>query len=217
MLRAMKALADAGQRVKPFDWYGIHYCEFRHLLSPCKPTFEDVVRHLDGERQRPLRAIHQYLLDHKARPSCTTFHKVDYKYRGVQAVQIGIDEFSVRSLKNQIYVRVNGAYWWWPDGEKLVNGQLLRRDAELQEYAQRHVNYCTGCSTSHDHGGYATILGRRKCLCGGIDFKAFTPGMEEVPQLEKLIDIRLELTDCIKAEEKERLRKRGRLPYEKDR
>ena len=217
MLRAMKALADAGQRVKPFDWYGIHYCEFRHLLSPCKPTFEDVVRHLDGERQRPLRAIHQYLLDHKARPSCTTFHKVDYKYRGVQAVQIGIDEFSVRSLKNQIYVRVNGAYWWWPDGEKLVNGQLLRRDAELQEYAQRHVNYCTGCSTSHDHGGYATILGRRKCLCGGIDFKAFTPGMEEVSQLEKLIDIRLELTDCIKAEEKERLRKRGRLPYEKDR
>lgn len=142
---------------------------------------------------------------------------MDYKYRGVQAVQIGIDEFSVRSLKNQIYVRVNGAYWWWPDGEKLVNGQLLRRDAELQEYAQRHVNYCTGCSTSHDHGGYATILGRRKCLCGGIDFKAFTPGMEEVPQLEKLIDIRLELTDCIKAEEKERLRKRGRLPYEKDR
>ena len=26
--------------------------------------------------------------------------------------------------------------------------------------------------------------------------------MEEVPQLEKLIDIRLELTDCIKAEGK---------------
>lgn len=142
---------------------------------------------------------------------------MDYKYRGVQAVQIGIDEFSVRSLKNQIYVRVNGAYWWWPDGEKLVNGQLLRRDAELQEYAQRHVNYCTAAPPPTITAAMPPFWGRRKCLCGGIDFKAFTPGMEEVPQLEKLIDIRLELTDCIKAEEKERLRKRGRLPYEKDR
>lgn len=52
---------------------------------------------------------------------------------------------------------------------------------------------------------------------GHHQYAPLTPGMEEVPQLEKLIDIRLELTDCIKAEEKERLRKRGRLPYEKDR
>ena len=107
------------------------------------------MRHLDGSASVPCGLSTSICWTTK-RPSCTTFHKVDYKYRGVQAVQIGIDGFSVRSLKNQIYVRVNGAYWWWPDGEKLVNGQLLRRDAELQEYAQRHVNYCTGCSTSHD-------------------------------------------------------------------
>lgn len=196
MLKAMKALADAGQKVKTFDWYGVQYCEFRQLLSPYRPDFEDVIRFLDEEAQQPLREIHRYLVEHKARPSCDTYHKVDYKYHGVQAVQIGLDEFNVLP---RIYVRINGAYWWWPDGETLVNEQLLRRDAKLQDYAQRHVNYCTGCSSSHPHGGYVRILGRQKCLCGGIDFKVFQPGKSEVSEICQLIDIRMDLTDLIKA------------------
>ena len=116
----MKALADSAKDIKTFGEENFRACEFRQIFSRYIPKYQDVVQTLDEPQRELCDAIHKYLLSMKARPSCTTYWKVNYKYKGDQIVQISTEGVELK-------VMINGVYWWTNDVD-LLNRRLIKKE-----------------------------------------------------------------------------------------
>lgn len=62
-------------------------------------------------------------------------------------------------------------------------------------YCNPKLKYCTACSTSHEGGGFTTVLGRKVRLCAGINFRLKNPDLSQYDFVKELIDIRAEIID----------------------
>jgi hypothetical protein len=189
MLLALKELADSAAKIKTFGEENFKACEFRQIFHSYTPKFVDVIQTLDNDQIEICNAIHSYLLSIKARPSCTTYWKVNYKYKGEQILQISTEGTELKIL-------INGVYWW--ENLELLNNRLIKEEVKFQKFAVKQLNYCTFCSTTHEGGGYVTILGHRARLCGGVSFRFFNPDMKDYEYLRELIDIRADIIGEVK-------------------
>jgi hypothetical protein len=185
MFPAMKALAESAKEVKTFGEQNFFTCEFRQIFKRYTPKYEDVIQTLNEPQKVLCDAVHAYLLSIGARPSCTTYWKVNYKYRGDQITQISTEGTTLR-------IMINGLYWW--DGDvNILNQRLIIKGSDFQKYALRNLNYCTGCSTSHEGGGFVRVLGRKVRLCGSIGFRITNPDIGQYDYMKDMIRIRVEI------------------------
>lgn len=69
----------------------------------------------------------------------------------------------------------------------------------FKRYFLRHLNYCTACSTSHI-GGITDIFGYRKriCCCPNPSFRIHNPSADDLENIKKMIQIRLEAVEAQK-------------------
>lgn len=186
----MCALAGAAEKASDFGYFAFTVCEFRNIAGKYKPVFEDYINPLIGDRRHVARALHIMALKKGLKPQISTFWKVNYKYKGAQALCIGTE-------KGELDVRITATYGG--DDPALINDKLFAQSADFQKYVLRHSWLCTACSTSH-LGRFTTILGkkRRVCMGGGIGFRSANPTEDELPNLEELIDMRTKIVDELK-------------------
>lgn len=182
MLPAMQALAKSAGNVKTFGKQGFYNCEFRQLFHRYTPQYEDVMRPLPKPLRETADNFYDLAMEWKLRPSCTTFWKVNFTWKSTFVVQMSTDG-------NHLIIRVCGAYRW--EDQPFFNRLLAEKSVELQKYAVRHLNYCTGCASKH-LGMFTEVLGKRKRVCGGgeIGFRVTDPTPEEFLYFKELIQMR---------------------------
>ena len=114
--------------------------------------------------------------------SCTTFWKVNFTWKSTFVVQMSTEG-------NHLIIRVCGAYRW--EDQPFFNRLLEGKSEQLQKYAVRHLNYCTGCASKH-LGMFAEVLGKRKRVCGGgeIGFRVTDPTPEDFLYFKEFIQMR---------------------------
>jgi hypothetical protein len=187
MFIALTKLANSIKRIKTFGEHNFQNCDFRQIFLNYKPGYEDVVQPLDDEKRKVINELDLFLRDKKLIHSCTTFWKINYHYKGEHV-------FWFETRGNEFEVRITGVYGW--DDHSIMNDILSAQSREFQEYALRHLNYCTACSTSH-LGGFVTVLGKRKRVCGGggIGFRVKSPSSKDIENIKKFIAIRINIID----------------------
>ncbi len=185
MFPAMVELAKSVHTVKTFGNEGFFHCEFRQMFNKHTPDYHDVLQPLDENNYNMANLLHEYLLSRGAKPSCTTYWKINYHYKGEHVMLISTNG-------NELEVRITGVYGW--NDKSLMNSRLEARDNDFQAYALRHLNYCTACSTSH-LGGFITVLGKNKRVCGGggIAFKIKNPTKADIQYIKDLADMRMDI------------------------
>ena len=190
MFPALHALAASSEKLSSFGYFAFQNLEFRNIAAKYSPTYEDYTRPLAAPRRAIADGIDALARQRKAKPACNTFWKVDYKYKGTQALCLGTE-------RGELDVRISGTYGW--DDPALINRRLQQESPEFQRYMLRHIWGCTACSTSH-LGAFATILGhrRRVCMGGGIGFRWRNPGQEDLPYIAKCLEIRCGIIDELK-------------------
>lgn len=186
MFLALSALAKSAPNTKT-GGVGFQQCEFRQIASSYQPGYQDVVQPLDDAMRARADALHQALRAHKCSASCTTYWKVNYKYRNEQVCCIGTNG-------NALEVRVNGCYGW--DDPEIVNKRLRDFEPAFQRYVLRHLQYCTGCSGSH-LGCFTTVLEKKKRVCGGgsIGFRVYDPDDVDIACFLRLLELRRAVID----------------------
>ncbi len=190
MFAGMCALANSCENMNSFGYFAFQNLEFRNIGSKYRPTYEDYINPFTAERRAIAGEIDDCARKRKAKPACNTFWKVDYKYKGGQAM-------CLENAHGDLIIRVTGTYGW--DDPKLINGRLEQESLEFQRYILRHLWGCTGCSTSH-LGAFAWVLGhkRRVCMGGGIGFRWTNPGSEDVDAITRCLEIRCRIIDELK-------------------
>lgn len=198
MFPAWQTLARSAldPRVKPFGQEGFKAVDFRQAFSGHKPDYADVMRPLPEPARAAADALDAGLSARRCARACETFWKVNYRYRGEQVAQLSQDEQGLR-------VRVNGVYSW--EDQDGFNALLAAQDPAFQRFVLRHLCYCTACSTNH-LGRFVQVLGYKKRVCGGgaIDIRVLNPSAEQLSQIERFIDLRLEMIDRRKAAERKK-------------
>ena len=183
ILSVMSRLAQAGKGVKPFGMHNFSYCDFRALIGKYTPTLEDVIRPLPPDVQKVMRTLDEYARQYRCIPSCTTYWKINYKYKSSQVMCLSVDEYD-----NDLgRVRVTGVY---SDKEKDALLPLVASlGEEFTRYFMRHLNYCTACAGSH-LGRITPIFGQNKRLCAGIGLNVRCPKEQDIAFIQSFIAIR---------------------------
>jgi hypothetical protein len=181
LLLAIKKLADSIDTVKTFGEQGFLYCEFRQIFRGHTPNYDDVTRPLTPEVKKTMDSLHKYMLEMKASPSCTTFWKVNYKYKGIQLAQISTEGR-------------NGRIWVYGSDNSLLNKMLSEEDDDFKQFALDNLRACICCSTKHNGGFPVNVLGHEKYLCGSaISFSVLDPSAENFDFVRRLLDLRVKL------------------------
>ncbi len=189
---AMCALAKrTGGKLSGFEFFAFQNAEFRALGGKYRPAPADYYQPLVRARREAALALDAVAARNGLRPVISTFWKVDFKYKGVQVL-------CVNSYEGELDVRVTETYHW--DDPALINDRLARESAAFQREVLRHVWRCDACATTH-LGRFVTILGKRQRVCGGgvIGFRWRNPSAEEIRTIERLIELRREVVDDLKA------------------
>ncbi|HML47482.1 MAG TPA: hypothetical protein PKE04_12125 [Clostridia bacterium] len=191
MLRGLQALALSFDKLNSFGFFAFQNLEFRNLSRPYKPTYEDYTRPLIASRRALADQVRQAAQDLGLSPQCNTFWKVDYKYKGMQAL-------CLENHDGDLVLRVTETYGW--DDPSLINGRLAEESPDFQRYILRHVWGCTGCSTDH-LGRFTTILGkkRRVCMGGGIGFRWINPNARDLEAVVRCMRFRCAIVRDLKA------------------
>lgn len=194
MFDAMHALATKVDKLSGFDFFSFSTLDFRNLKESHKPTHIDYYDTLISSQRDQAYHLHDYALQWKLIPSINTFNKVDYKYKGLQVMCISSQGDHERMLD----VRITCAYRW--DNQDLINKRLEKESQEFQKQALRHVWRCDACATTH-LGMFVTVLGKRQRVCGAglIGFRWQNPKTDELELLKRIIQLRCEVIDEIKA------------------
>jgi hypothetical protein len=190
MFTGMCALAASSEKMSSFGYFAFQNLEFRNIGLKYKPTYDDYIYPLIGERSAIAGEIDIFARKLKAKPACNTFWKVDYKYKGMQVMCLETEH-------GDLGIRITETYGW--DAPSLINSRLGQESAEFQNYILRHLWGCTGCSTSH-LGKFATVLGhrRRVCMGGGIGFRWINPAREDISSIRKCLEARCQIIDELK-------------------
>lgn len=190
MFPAMHALSGASEKMSSSGFFAFQNLEFRNIAAPYKPVYEDYVNPLTASRRAAADRIDACARDLGMRPACNTFWKVDYKYKGVQAL-------CLENATGDLAIRVSETYSW--DDPGLINTRLAKQSPEFQRHILRHLWGCTGCSASH-LGAFVTILGhkRRVCMGGGIGLRWTNPGPEDLPFIFECLKMRREIIGELK-------------------
>lgn len=186
-LRAMAQTVDG--KCSGFPYFNFCNAEFRQLAGRFKPAPEDYLRTLTPERRAIADAVCAAAEARGCKPTISTFWKIDYKYRGAQAV-------CVETTEGDLTVRVTATYNW--DDPALINARLAGESPALQREALRRVWRCDACSTNH-LGRFVTVLGKRQRVCGGglIGFRWRNPCAADIAVIERLIEMRRDIIDEI--------------------
>lgn len=195
MLPALSALTARLDKLSGFDYFAFTNAEFRNIGAKYKPTVDDYFRPLPAAMRERAYALHAFAIANKLTPQINTFWKVDYKYKGAQALCIGSE--------GKLDVRVTCSYLW--DGHDMTNELLALLPEAIQRDAQRHVWRCEACSTTH-LGHFVTIMGRRQRVCGGglIGFRWYNPGEADMGTIQALIRVRMEVANALKKAAKDK-------------
>lgn len=187
MFASMHALASSSEKLSSFGYFAFQNLEFRNIGAKYNPTYEDYVQPLIAQRRAIADNIDAMARQLKAKPACNTFWKVDYKYKGVQALCLGTE-------RGELDIRISETYGW--DDPALINRRLEQESPEFQRYILRHIWGCTGCSTSH-LGAFTIILGhkRRVCMGGGIGLRWRNPSQEDLAYIRKCLEFRCQIID----------------------
>lgn len=188
MLTALCKLAKSVDTVKTFGKEGFFSLEYRQIWNNHKPDYFDITNPITDESRQVADELNHYLKSVKAHPSITTFWKANYKYKGVFV-------FSLDTSWSELNIRVVCVYGLDEQALALFNKLAEELNSDEQQYLLRHLNYCKGCSTSHDGGWFVNILGKRKRVCGGLGIMVKNPGSQDIAYIKKFINIRLNIID----------------------
>lgn len=194
MFSAMCALAKRAEKWSGFDFFAFRNLDFRNLNGKYKPTHNDYFRPLITDQKRRAYELHDFAVSQKAKPTISTFWKVDYKYKGVQVMCIGSEG---NMCEHMLDIRVMGTYNW--DNPDLINDRIVKESLDFQKNILRHVWRCDACSTSH-LGRFITVLGKRQRVCAGgaIAFRWKNPSDEDMAVIKRVIELRCDIIDTLK-------------------
>lgn len=191
MFPAMCALSRLAKTNSGFDFFAFRILDFRNLNGRHKPAYEDYFRPLTERQRKQAYELHDFAASRKAKPTVSTFWKVDYKYKGSQVMCIG-SEGNLGDLV--LDIRVMGTYHW--DEPALINDRLARESPDFQKNILRHILRCTACSTTH-LGMFTTVLGKKQRVCGGgaIAFRWKNPDDNDMAVIKRVIELRCDIID----------------------
>lgn len=186
---AMIELAKSAVNAKTFGGHNFYYTDFRQIFSNYIPGYEDVVQPLSDNQRIVTDEIHELAKAMKLRPSCTTYWKVNYQYKGKFVMCIDTDDITGErsGCVNNFRIRVGGSH----DSRYL--DKIAAKGDDFVKYFMRHLSYCTACSTSHAGGGFYNIFGRRVRLCCGPAFRILNAVHEDIAYIKQFIEICMEM------------------------
>ena len=188
MFAGMCALARSAQKLSGFGFFAFCNCEFRNIIKPYKPVFEDYIQPLYEESKHAAEKIRAAALALDLKPIVSSvFWKLYYKHKSEAVLTL--------DMENQwLSVHVTGVYGH--HDLSWMEEKLAAESPAFQQYILRHLQRCVACTATH-LGRHITLLGKRQRVCGGggIAFIWREPGEEDMAAIMKCIAFRKAIID----------------------
>ena len=176
--------------------------DFRSISGKYKPTHDDYFYSMITEQRERAYELHGYAIERKMRVSLNANWGVLYHYKSKHVMTIRTND----DVKRFVGVSVIGKDR--TDPHTVIDEYLVKEPKDLQEQAQRRMSgcdtsQCIMCST-YCSGKYVTVLGKQHQICGegSIFYDWREPMAADMGRIKRLIDIRCEYIEKMRAEKK---------------